>query len=1017
MWVRLCKRLREAEIAHADLQHGNVLLVPGETANKLELRLIDYDGMWVPALAGKPSGEVGHPAYQHPARLQGRAYTADVDRFPHLVIGCALRAVAVGGKPLWDKFDNGDNLLFREADFADPSKSKVFRTLWAMDDPTITNLCALLAVSSRQPLKATPWLDDVLSGEKAEPVSDAVLAKAADLIGVDHRAAREAAPVSQLYVVPEEANAFADLWSDDPDQQKPRRRKKVSLIPLAVAGGIAAIAAGVLIALMMNRGDTDPAPPPHDPGTAKTTVTATTDEGPGPGKRGVLKTEWVALPAAVPAAGPKSLADGIDGTRPGFWWRAYGTLSASQFGVWLMPDGGRAVLARANRISILNLETGNVQPAVQDVAPVRATVTPDGRYAVIADKDRIIRCFDMRNGLELFSREFPAEAPVLLITPDGKRVAMTADGVGYAEWSIPEGKEVRRHESLQASLLDFSPDGTRPVAGDRSGAVELWDLDEGKATILSPAMQASAVCFSADGSRALAAGDGPEIRVWDIKDGKRLPGLPLPVKQKVTALAAIGDGTIMVGSEAGQIAYVPETGAGAVVFNVPNKDTIAGFALTGDGKHVLAATEKMGVYLVRTRPKARTKFDLPDSAGFLDLVRFTTAPPDLVCVAVSPAAKTMLVASQNRLFFHDLETFRQENSFRLDEGRIVTAGFTPDDRVIVTQYLGDRAETRIVNVKTGELGPPFIVPGGMDPQVSRIVPVPKTRFIIGGTNTVGDILLDTMTRKVADGWPAARGGDAVVAAASHDGKVVAFGALNRAVQLWDTATATTRRPFEASTGFHRLAFTPDDTQLIGLGRYGRIRVWEVETGKVLNDVAHTDPGPLDDLVPLGDDLVAISPIQGWMILDLKTGKLLGTGEGADPISGRGTVNQQLGWILAVDTANRLAAWKVNREKVASAPARPPRDPEWPDAKLVRDAPKSVVVGLTHTRDGDAFVVATADRKLTRYSADKLLFGQELDIDEGPREAWLVSASNCSYSAADWWSFATPRRLRRSPNSR
>ena len=29
MWAKLCKRLRETGIAHADLQHGNVLLVPG----------------------------------------------------------------------------------------------------------------------------------------------------------------------------------------------------------------------------------------------------------------------------------------------------------------------------------------------------------------------------------------------------------------------------------------------------------------------------------------------------------------------------------------------------------------------------------------------------------------------------------------------------------------------------------------------------------------------------------------------------------------------------------------------------------------------------------------------------------------------------------------------------------------------------------------------------------------------------------------------------------------------------
>src|SRR5262249_48353209 len=74
MWVRLCKRLPDARIAHADLQHGNVLLVPGATANKLKLRLIDYDGMWVPAPAGKPARGAGHPASQPPDRARERAY-------------------------------------------------------------------------------------------------------------------------------------------------------------------------------------------------------------------------------------------------------------------------------------------------------------------------------------------------------------------------------------------------------------------------------------------------------------------------------------------------------------------------------------------------------------------------------------------------------------------------------------------------------------------------------------------------------------------------------------------------------------------------------------------------------------------------------------------------------------------------------------------------------------------------------------------------------------------------------
>ncbi|HEV3384762.1 MAG TPA: hypothetical protein VG097_08095, partial [Gemmata sp.] len=72
LWGKLCKRLRESGIAHTDIQHGNVMLVPGSRAGAYGLKLIDYDGMFVPALANTPSGECGHPSYQHPGRAAGR---------------------------------------------------------------------------------------------------------------------------------------------------------------------------------------------------------------------------------------------------------------------------------------------------------------------------------------------------------------------------------------------------------------------------------------------------------------------------------------------------------------------------------------------------------------------------------------------------------------------------------------------------------------------------------------------------------------------------------------------------------------------------------------------------------------------------------------------------------------------------------------------------------------------------------------------------------------------------------
>jgi len=110
IWTRMARRLREANLAHADLQHGNVLLVPGSTASSLAVKLIDYDGIHVPALAGNKSGEVGHPAYQHPQRLREGTYNPEVDRFPLLVVSAALRCLMAGGRNLWERYDNGDNL-------------------------------------------------------------------------------------------------------------------------------------------------------------------------------------------------------------------------------------------------------------------------------------------------------------------------------------------------------------------------------------------------------------------------------------------------------------------------------------------------------------------------------------------------------------------------------------------------------------------------------------------------------------------------------------------------------------------------------------------------------------------------------------------------------------------------------------------------------------------------------------------------------------------------------------------
>ena len=167
MWLRLARELREARIAHGDLQHGNVVLVPStKGTGGLGLRLIDYDGLWVPTLADRPSGECGHPNYQHPQRLRETSYGSDSDRFSHLVIYGALRCLAAGpGRDLWQRYDNAENLLFREADFRKPDASKLLRELWDLGGDVRT-LTGQLLLAAAGPLVAVPVLEDLLEDGK-----------------------------------------------------------------------------------------------------------------------------------------------------------------------------------------------------------------------------------------------------------------------------------------------------------------------------------------------------------------------------------------------------------------------------------------------------------------------------------------------------------------------------------------------------------------------------------------------------------------------------------------------------------------------------------------------------------------------------------------------------------------------------------------------------------------------------------------------------------------------------------
>ncbi|MDT5293691.1 MAG: hypothetical protein QOJ76_571 [Acidobacteriota bacterium] len=158
-WVRLVGALREASIAHGDLQHGNIIVERGE------LRLVDLDGMYVPALEGFKASEVGHQHYQHPARSVTH-FSRDTDNFSALVIYLSL--ISLAERPeLWREHHD-ENLLFTRSDFAEPDSSALFRKIEALGGEP-ARLADVLRRAALSDPSESPCLTELVSARSKLP--------------------------------------------------------------------------------------------------------------------------------------------------------------------------------------------------------------------------------------------------------------------------------------------------------------------------------------------------------------------------------------------------------------------------------------------------------------------------------------------------------------------------------------------------------------------------------------------------------------------------------------------------------------------------------------------------------------------------------------------------------------------------------------------------------------------------------------------------------------------------------
>lgn len=146
--------LQQKGVAHGDFQNGNVLVTRGG------IKLVDYDGMYVPGMPAGQGREIGHKHFQHPERT-GDHFGPYMDRFSLIVIDLSLRAL-IDRPDLFVKYSNGENIIFSANDYVDPTSSAVFSDLKRI--PSLSRDVERLASLCEAPLRQVPSFEEFISG-------------------------------------------------------------------------------------------------------------------------------------------------------------------------------------------------------------------------------------------------------------------------------------------------------------------------------------------------------------------------------------------------------------------------------------------------------------------------------------------------------------------------------------------------------------------------------------------------------------------------------------------------------------------------------------------------------------------------------------------------------------------------------------------------------------------------------------------------------------------------------------
>ena len=171
-FCRMAAWLRSQALAHGDIKPDNVIVRPDGS-----LTLVDYDGMFVPAMKGQQSPTLGTRDFSHPERTV-EDFDETIDDFALATTALSLKAIALDAA-FYTHCGGTDRLLFSADDYRDLSQSQIWAKIQHLmyDKEFATLASQFLAALSQKTLQHLSFRLFNLSKPKAEELDYIIINK------------------------------------------------------------------------------------------------------------------------------------------------------------------------------------------------------------------------------------------------------------------------------------------------------------------------------------------------------------------------------------------------------------------------------------------------------------------------------------------------------------------------------------------------------------------------------------------------------------------------------------------------------------------------------------------------------------------------------------------------------------------------------------------------------------------------------------------------------------------------